>query len=66
MAQRISRARATIHAASEPFALPTADAHDRRPRSVLHVLYLMFNEGHVATRGAELDRPDLAARAFHP
>ena len=35
MAQRISRAKATIHAASEPFALPTADAYDRRPRSVL-------------------------------
>ena len=66
MAQRISRAKATIRAAPEPFALPTADAYDRPLRSVLHVLYLMFNEGHVARRGAELDWPDLAARAFHP
>src|SRR5215211_2979543 len=66
MAQRISRAKATIRAAPEPFSLPTADAYSRRLRSVLHVLYLMFNEGHLATRGAELGRPDLAARAFHP
>lgn len=64
MAQRISRAKATIRAAPEPFALPTADAYDRRLRSVLHVLYLMFNEGHVATRGAELGRPDLAVEAI--
>jgi RNA polymerase sigma factor (sigma-70 family) len=64
MAQRISRAKATIRAAPEPFALPTAHAYDRRLRSVLHVLYLMFNEGHVATRGAELGRPDLAVEAI--
>ena len=64
MAQRISRAKATIRAAPEPFALPAADAYDRRLRSVLHVLYLMFNEGHVATRGAELSRPDLAVEAI--
>jgi RNA polymerase sigma factor (sigma-70 family) len=64
MAQRISRAKATIRAAAEPFTLPTADAYDRRLRSVLHVLYLMFNEGHVATRGAELGRPDLTVEAI--
>jgi RNA polymerase sigma factor (sigma-70 family) len=64
MGQRISRAKATIRAAPEPFALPTADAYDRRLRSVLHVLYLMSNEGHVATRGAELGRPDLAVEAI--
>jgi predicted RNA polymerase sigma factor len=63
MAQRISRAKATIAASPEPFRLPAGDAYETRLRSVLHVLYLMFNEGHTASRGDELGRPDLAAEA---
>ena len=63
MAQRISRAKAAIRAAPEPFALPAADRYARRLRSVLHVLYLMFNEGHTATQGDEIGRPDLAVEA---
>jgi RNA polymerase sigma factor (sigma-70 family) len=64
MAQRISRAKATIRASPEPFALPDGDAYTRRLRSVLHVLYLIFNEGHTASSGTELGRPDLAAEAI--
>jgi RNA polymerase sigma factor (sigma-70 family) len=64
MAQRISRAKATIRASAEPFRLPAGASFDRRLRSVLHVLYLMFNEGHTAARGSELVRPDLAAEAI--
>jgi RNA polymerase sigma factor (sigma-70 family) len=64
MAQRISRAKATIRASSEPFGLPSGDAYVQRLRSVLHVIYLMFNEGHTASSGTELGRPDLAAEAI--
>jgi RNA polymerase sigma factor (sigma-70 family) len=64
MAQRISRAKATIKASSEPFGLPGGDAYRKRLRSVLHVLYLIFNEGHTASGGSELGRPDLAAEAI--
>jgi RNA polymerase sigma factor (sigma-70 family) len=64
MAQRISRAKATIRASSEPFGLPEGDAYARRLRSVLHVLYLMFNEGHTASSGPDLARPDLATEAI--
>ena len=64
MAQRISRAKAAIRSDPEPFALPPADRYARRLRSVLHVLYLMFNEGHTARYGADVDRPDLASEAI--
>jgi RNA polymerase sigma factor (sigma-70 family) len=64
MAQRISRSKATIRASPEPFTLPDGDAYTSRLRSVLHVLYLMFNEGHTASSGSELGRPDLAADAI--
>jgi predicted RNA polymerase sigma factor len=64
MAQRISRAKATIRSSPEPFALPSADAYPRRLRSVLHVLYLMFNEAHTSSAGSELARPDLATEAI--
>jgi predicted RNA polymerase sigma factor len=64
MAQRISRAKATIRASAEPFALPGDEAYPRRLRSVLHVIYLIFNEGYTASSGIELDRPDLASEAI--
>jgi RNA polymerase sigma factor (sigma-70 family) len=59
MARRISRAKQRIKTSGVPFALPVAYS-----TAVLHVLYLMFNEGYAATAGPDLHRPDLAAEAI--
>ena len=64
MAQRISRAKATIAEAGGRFALPRADERAARLRVVLHVLYLMFNEGYTATSGERLQRRELAREAI--
>jgi RNA polymerase sigma factor (sigma-70 family) len=64
MAQRISRAKATIKAAGGRFEIPSDVERPDRLRVVLHVLYLMFNEGYTASSGAELQRPELAAEAI--
>lgn len=64
MAQRISRAKATLRAAGGRFEPPPDDALHVRTRSAMHVLYLMFNEGYVASEGEDLARPDLAAEAI--
>jgi len=65
MAQRISRAKQTIRAAGSSFPLPAAGAErEQRLRIVLHVLYLMFNEGHTATSGADLVRAELTGEAI--
>ncbi|QYG91010.1 sigma-70 family RNA polymerase sigma factor [Iamia sp. SCSIO 61187] len=63
MAQRISRAKATIRRAGATFALPDEPELGERMRAVLHVLYLVFNEGYAASSGAELHRRDLTAEA---
>ncbi|HEX6166022.1 MAG TPA: sigma-70 family RNA polymerase sigma factor [Acidimicrobiales bacterium] len=63
MAQRISRAKQRIRAAGARFGLPAGDERDARLRVVLHVLYLMFNEGYVATAGPDLQRADLTRDA---
>jgi predicted RNA polymerase sigma factor len=64
MAQRISRAKATI--AGLPLTAPTTIASDPdRVANVLHVIYLIFNEGHTASHGDELIRRDLTAEAVH-
>jgi RNA polymerase sigma factor (sigma-70 family) len=60
MAQRISRAKQTIKASGIPFQLPNPEERGVRLRSVLHVLYLIFNEGYTATSGLRLLRADLS------
>jgi RNA polymerase sigma factor (sigma-70 family) len=64
MAQRISRAKATIKAAGGRFEMPPDAERAARLRVVLHVLYLIFNEGYTASSGADLQRPELAAEAI--
>src|SRR5262245_43285443 len=64
MAQRISRAKATIRASEAPFSLPPEDERAERLAVVLHVLYLVFNEGYTATSGAELARVELSTEAI--
>ena len=71
MAQRISRAKQSIKTSNVPFRLPDEVERAGRLASVLHVLYLIFNEGYTSTSGAALNRPDLSneairlARALH-
>jgi RNA polymerase sigma factor (sigma-70 family) len=64
MAQRISRAKQSIAESGVPFERPTPDAVAERLGRAMHVIYLIFNEGYVATSGAELTRTDLAAEAL--
>lgn len=64
MAQRISRAKQTIKASKVPFSMPTGDERAGRLSAVLHVLYLIFNEGYSSSIGAELHRTDLAREAI--
>ena len=63
MAQRISRAKQRIKTSGIPLAMPPGDEVAARLRSVLHVLYLIFTEGHAATSGALVARADLSAEA---
>ena len=63
MAQRISRAKARLKGFDEPFTLPPPGEGGERLRSVLHVLYLIFNEGYATSDGAELARTDLSGEA---
>jgi RNA polymerase sigma factor (sigma-70 family) len=64
MAQRISRAKQSIKASGEPFRMPTPDELADRLRSVLHVLYLIFNEGYASSSGRELQRTELSNEAI--
>jgi RNA polymerase sigma factor (sigma-70 family) len=71
MAQRISRAKHNIKTSGLPFRMPTDRERAERLSAVLHVLYLIFNEGYVSSTGPDLQRSDLAneairlARAVH-
>ncbi len=64
MAQRISRAKQRIRASEATFQLPDARDRAMRLRSVLHVLYLMFNEGYASSTGADVARTDLSGEAI--
>jgi RNA polymerase sigma factor (sigma-70 family) len=64
MAQRISRAKQSIRASRVPFRLPPPQQRFERLPAVLHVLYLIFNEGYASSIGAHLQRLDLAREAI--
>jgi RNA polymerase sigma factor (sigma-70 family) len=64
MAQRISRAKQSIKASGVPFRLLSPPERAERLPAVLHVLYLIFNEGYASSIGARLQRLDLAHEAI--
>jgi RNA polymerase sigma factor (sigma-70 family) len=64
MAQRISRAKQRIKASGASFVVPTGSELVERLRSVLHVLYLLFNEGYSASSGTQVARSELSAEAI--
>jgi RNA polymerase sigma factor (sigma-70 family) len=64
MAQRISRAKQSIKASPEPFRIPAEKERPERLRSVLRVIYLIFNEGYVSSSGPDLGRAELSAEAI--
>jgi RNA polymerase sigma factor (sigma-70 family) len=64
MAQRISRAKATLEAAGRQFEMPAGEALAARLGAVNHVLYLIFSEGYAASIGTELIRTDLSSEAI--
>jgi predicted RNA polymerase sigma factor len=64
MAQRISRAKQGIRRSGISFELPPGPERADRLRVVLHVLYLVFNEGYTTSAGELLQRADLTAEAI--
>lgn len=64
MAQRISRAKQSIKNSGIPFQPPTTEERAQRLRAVLHVLYLIFNEGYTSSAGLDLRRDDLSHEAL--
>jgi RNA polymerase sigma factor (sigma-70 family) len=64
MGRRIARAKGTVAAADEPFGLPAPAERAERLRTVLSVLYLIFNEGYAASEGPDLARAELSAEAI--
>jgi len=64
MAQRLARARSKIRNAGIPYRIPPADLLPERLDALLAVIYLIFNEGYVATTGDSLTRGDLCSEAI--
>jgi RNA polymerase sigma factor (sigma-70 family) len=64
MAQRISRAKQSIKSSGIPFRLPTDQERTQRLSAVLHVLYLIFSEGYVASIGPQTQRLELSGEAI--
>jgi RNA polymerase sigma factor (sigma-70 family) len=64
VAQRISRAKQSIKSSRVPFSLPSPQERLERLPSVLHVLYLIFNEGYVSSTGARMQKLDLSQEAI--
>jgi RNA polymerase sigma factor (sigma-70 family) len=64
MAQRISRAKQRIKSTGIPFEMPPERERADRLRVVLHVLYLVFNEGYTASSGPHLHRTELTGEAI--
>jgi RNA polymerase sigma-70 factor (ECF subfamily) len=64
IAQRIVRAKAKIRDARIPYQVPERDELPQRLDSVLHVVYLVFNEGYAASSGTSLTRRDLSGEAI--
>jgi RNA polymerase sigma factor (sigma-70 family) len=64
MAQRISRAKQLIRDAGATFSMPSPEELDGRLRAVMHVLYLIFNEGYTTSAGELISRPDLTREAI--
>jgi RNA polymerase sigma factor (sigma-70 family) len=64
MAQRISRAKQLIKSSALPIELPSTQDRAARLDAVMHVLYLIFNEGYTASSGPELARSDLSSEAL--
>lgn len=64
LAQRIVRAKAKIKEARIPYQVPAAEDLTDRLDAVLHVIYLVFNEGYSASSGTSLTRPDLSEEAI--
>ena len=64
LAQRIVRAKAKIKAAHIPYQVPARADLPERLATVLHVIYLVFNEGYSASSGESLTRHDLSAEAI--
>jgi RNA polymerase sigma factor (sigma-70 family) len=64
MAQRIGRAKETIRTSGIPFGMPDVAERAERLGAVLHVLYLIFNEGYTSSGGSDLVRVDLSNEAI--